>query len=153
METLDPRVRIVWVVAGLSTAFFLGGGVTVGLFFFAPDWVLAGPAVVVGLVALGVVFSVLRFRRWRYEVQADALFIERGVLTQVRTVVPYVRLQHVDTRRSPTERAVGLASVVVYTAGSRSADVSIPGLTPERADRLQTRLRELAIESEPEDAV
>jgi membrane protein YdbS with pleckstrin-like domain len=75
------------------------------------------------------------------------------VITHVRTVVPFVRVQHVDTQRGPVERALGLASVVVYTAGSRQADVTIPGLTPERADALQERLREMAIESEPEDAV
>ena len=84
----------------------------------------------------------------------DDLYLERGVLTRVNTVVPFVRVQHVDTQRGPVERAVGLASVVVYTAGSRGADVTIPGLTPDRADALQEKLRRLAIESEREsDAV
>jgi membrane protein YdbS with pleckstrin-like domain len=41
----------------------------------------------------------------------------------------------------------------VYTAGSRGADVSIPGLRPERAEALRQQLRDLAIESEGEDAV
>jgi len=103
--------------------------------------------------ALGLVFAVLRYRRWRFELQADALYLERGVLTQVRTVVPFVRVQHVDTQRSPVERLLGLSSVVVYTAGSRSADVTLPGLTPDRADELQARLRELAVETDPGDAV
>ena len=69
------------------------------------------------------------------------------------TVVPYVRIQHVDASRGPVERAFGLATTVVYTAGSRGADVSIPGLSPERAEDLQTRLKQLAIAAEGEDAV
>ena len=76
------------------------------------------------------------------------------MFTEVRTIVPFVRVQHVDTQRGPIERAAGLSSVVVYTAGSRGADVTIPGLTPERAEALQEQLRRLAIESEREsDAV
>jgi membrane protein YdbS with pleckstrin-like domain len=67
--------------------------------------------------------------------------------------VPYVRVQHIDTSRGPIERAVGLSTLVVYTAGSRGADVTISGLTPPEADDLQTRLKVLAIESEGEDAV
>jgi membrane protein YdbS with pleckstrin-like domain len=90
---------------------------------------------------------------WRYEVREDSLYLERGVLTRVRTVVPFVRVQHVDTSRSPTERVVGLASTVVYTAGSRGADVSVPGLAPDDADDLRERLKRLAIRSEGEDAV
>lgn len=159
MERLDPRVRVVWLGGALVTAIVLGGLVA-GIALFTPDTVTPRSLTPVygvfafALVALlGGVFAVLRYRVFRFEVREDTLFIQRGVLTRVRTVVPYVRVQHVDTQRGPLERVVGLSTVVVYTAGSRGADVSIPGLTPERADELQASLRELAIESEPEDAV
>jgi hypothetical protein len=33
----------------------------------------------------------LRYRSWTYEVRDDAIYLERGVLTRVRTVVPFVR--------------------------------------------------------------
>ena len=75
------------------------------------------------------------------------------MITHVQTVAPYVRIQHVDASRGPIERAFGLATTVVYTAGSRSADVSIPGLSPERAEDLQARLKQLTIAAEGEDAV
>ncbi|PSQ46213.1 hypothetical protein BRD15_09660 [Halobacteriales archaeon SW_6_65_15] len=154
MEVLNPRVRLVWVVSALTSATFLGlGVVAAGRFVLGyGDWV--GVAVGTAVLALGVVFALLRYRVWRFEVRDDDLYLERGVLTRVNTVVPFVRVQHVDTQRGPVERAVGLASVVVYTAGSRGADVTIPGLTPDRADALQEKLRRLAIESEREsDAV
>jgi membrane protein YdbS with pleckstrin-like domain len=116
-----------------------------------PAWAPAAVFVVFG--GLGVTMAVLRYRAWRFEVREDSLYLERGVLTRVRTVVPFVRIQHVDTSRSPTERLAGLASTVVYTAGSRGADVSVPGLTPDDADDLRERLKRLAIRSEGEDAV
>jgi len=153
MERLDSRVRIAWAVGTLVSGFVLGTLVAVGLAAVAREWVPLGALVTLLVGALGLVLAVLRYRRWRFELQADALYLERGVLTQVRTVVPFVRVQHVDTQRSPVERLLGLSSVVVYTAGSRSADVTVPGLTPDRADELQARLRDLAAESDPGDAV
>jgi membrane protein YdbS with pleckstrin-like domain len=151
-RTLEPRIRWVWLLRSALAALVLGavvGAVSVAL--DAPVWV--GPAVFTVLFALGVTRAFLRYRSWSYRVRADSLFLDRGVLTRVRTVVPYVRIQHVDASRGPVERTFGLATVVVYTAGSRGADVSIPGLTPEDADDLQERLKRLAIAAEGEDAV
>ena len=153
MERLNPRVRIVWLVGALTSA------AVFAVVLLAIDTFLVGIgrwvaiAVFVAAAVLGGLFAVLRYRIWHFEVREDGLYIERGVVTRVKTIVPFVRVQHVDSQRGPVERAVGLGSVVVYTAGSRGADVTIPGLTPERADALQDRLRQLAIESEGEDAV
>ena len=105
------------------------------------------------MFVLGALHAVLLYRSWHYVVRENSLYLTRGVFTVVQTVVPYVRVQHIDTRRSALERALGLSSLVVYTAGSRGADVTIPGLTPDRAETLQSRLKRLAIESEDEDAV
>lgn len=153
MERLDPRIRLVWAGGALVTALVVGG-VATGIVLFLTDRSLwMGAAVGVVALVLGVVHALLRYRIWRFEVQEDALYLERGVLTRVRTVVPYVRIQHVDTQRGPLDRVVGIGSVVVYTAGSRGADVAIPGLDPDRATELQHRLRSLVGESESEDAV
>jgi membrane protein YdbS with pleckstrin-like domain len=153
MERLDARVRVVWaVVAVLSGAVVGAAGWLVDAHVVAVgSWV--GPTLGAAVAVAGVAYAVLLYRSWRFVLEDDALYIERGVFTRVRTVAPFVRVQHVDSRRGPVERLAGLASVVVYTAGSRGADVSIPGLTPERADALQGQLRRLAIESESEDAV
>ncbi|WP_135830365.1 PH domain-containing protein [Halorussus halobius] len=154
METLNPRVRLVWAVGAVVTATALGAvAAAVDRFVFAVGVPLVVAVAGLALVA-GVVHATLRYRIWRFAVREDDLYLERGVVTRVNTVVPFVRVQHVDTQRGPVERTLGLASVVVYTAGSRGADVTVPGLTPERADELQERLRRLAIESEREsDAV
>jgi membrane protein YdbS with pleckstrin-like domain len=152
-RTLEPSIQAVWVLQGAISSVVLGLIVAVA-FLFAPvggPWVGAAVALVVFL--LSIVFAVLRYRIWSYQLRTDSLLLQRGVVTRVTTVAPYVRIQHVDVRRGPTERAFGLATTVVYTAGSRGADVSIPGLTPERAEDLQTRLKQLAIAAEGEDAV
>jgi membrane protein YdbS with pleckstrin-like domain len=153
MEALNPRVRFVWLGGTLLTALVLGAAAAAVDRFVVAVGVWAVAAVGVAALVLGVAYVVLRYRAWRFEIRDDDLYLERGVFTRVTTVVPFVRVQHVDTQRGPVERLLGLGSVVVYTAGSRGADVTIPGLTPDRATDLQRRLRNLAIESESEDAV
>jgi membrane protein YdbS with pleckstrin-like domain len=150
MERLDPRVRYTWAVGALVGALVLGVALALVGGFLQVDWLWLLALLV---VPPGLAHAVLRYRRWRFAFDEDALYLERGVVTEVETSVPFVRVQHVDTRRGPLERLLGLASVVVYTAGSRGADVSIPGLRPERAEALRQQLRDLAIESEGEDAV
>lgn len=151
-QKLDRRVQVPWLLGTVVSALVLGilAGVA-GFFGNVGVW----PGLVVGFVtlALGVAHTIVRYRIWRYEVRSDALYLERGVLTRVKTVVPHVRIQHVDASRGPLERTLGLSTVVVYTAGSRGADVTVPGLTRRQADDLQTRLKHLAIAAEGEDAV
>ena len=153
MESLHPRIRLLWIAQGAITAVVLG--VVLAL---VDQWIADVPTVAIAGVAafallLGIVYAVRLYQVWKFELQNDALYLERGVVTFVETAVPFVRVQHVDTQFGPIERALGLSSVVVYTAGSRNADVRIPGLTPDRARDLQDTLRELAVESEADDAV
>ena len=58
----------------------------------------------------------------------------------VLSVQPLNRLQHVDLQRGPLERMYGLASLVLYTAGTSSASISIPGLAAAEAERLRDHL-------------
>nr|WP_254837631.1 PH domain-containing protein [Natronomonas marina] len=152
-RTLDPTIQQVWLLQAVVPSLVLGGLVAVALAFLPVGAPWMGVVVAAAVFVVSAVFAVLRYRSWSYEVREDSLYLERGVVTNVRTVVPYVRIQHVDASRGPIERAFGLATTVVYTAGSRGADVSIPGLSPERADDLQARLKQLAIAAEGEDAV
>ncbi|WP_138006446.1 PH domain-containing protein [Halalkalirubrum salinum] len=152
MNALQPRIRILWVGRAIISAGIVGGvGYAAATYTDVPvEW----PIAIAGLLlVVGVLHALLRYRNWRYEIREDSLYLERGVLTEVRTAVPLVRIQHVDSRRSALERLVGLASTVVYTAGSRGADVRIPGLTPDDASALRERLKRLAIEADGEDAV
>lgn len=151
-RSLDAAVQIQWGIRTAIGALILGfiASAILGVFDFAPEF---GSIVVGVFLVLGVIWVGLRYRVWVYQIREDSVYLERGVLTHVRTIVPYVRIQHVDTSRSPLERALGLSTLVVYTAGSRGADVTIPGLKPDEARDLQNRLKELAIEAEGDDAL
>ncbi len=152
-RTLDPTIQRVWVLQAVVPSLVLGGLAGAAFVFLPVGEAWVGTVVATAVFALAAVLAVLRYRSWAYEIRDDSLYLERGVITNVTTVVPYVRIQHVDASRGPIERTFGLATTVVYTAGSRGADVSIPGLSPERAEDLQNRLKQLAIAAEGEDAV
>ncbi len=152
-RTLEPTIQAVWLLQAVVPSLVIGGLLAAGFAFLPVGDPWMGGVVALAVFLVAAALAVLRYRSWAYEVREDSLYLERGVITNVRTVVPYVRIQHVDASRGPVERAFGLATTVVYTAGSRGADVSIPGLTPERAEDLQARLKRLAIAAEGEDAV
>jgi membrane protein YdbS with pleckstrin-like domain len=153
MESLHPRVRLLWAGRTAVAALVLLGIVALVDRLVVPLPLALAAAGWAVLVGVGIVHAVLAHRIWRFALEDDALFLVRGVLTRTDTSVPYVRVQHVDTTRGPVERSIGLASVVVYTAGTRGADITVPGLRPERATELRERLRDLAGESEATDAV
>lgn len=154
MQRVEPRARFVWAARALVPAAVVGGALWVVRRFFVMTFPGYLPAAGFVLVAtLGVAHALGRYRRFRFDLREDELYLERGVVTHVSTLVPFVRVQHVDSRRGPVERATGLASVVVYTAGSRGADVRIPGLSPVRATELRDHLRDLAVTTEDDDAV
>jgi membrane protein YdbS with pleckstrin-like domain len=154
METLHERVRLQWSLRALIFAAVLAGiayGATLLFDFATVVPLVVGAFTLIGLLGVGYAFAL--YRRWRFDLEPDALYLVRGVVTHVETAVPYVRVQHVDTQRTPLDRLLGVSRVVVYTAGSRGADVTVPGLTVERARALRNELRELAVEAEPDDAV
>lgn len=106
---------------------------------------LAGIGYAVGLVAAGtaaVAVPYLRYRRWRYEIRERDLFLSRGSLFFVLTLVPFDRIQYVETHQGPLDLAFGLMQLVVYTAAGRAA--RIPGLDPSEADSLREELATVA---------
>src|SRR4029079_8699934 len=71
-------------------------------------------AIFAGLVICVVAIPTLRWRRWRSDMRDDGLDIPHGTFTVRRTLVPWIRVQHVDTRRGALEQMFGLATVVVH---------------------------------------
>jgi membrane protein YdbS with pleckstrin-like domain len=101
--------------------------------------------IVVGLALVTAwMWAPLEYQSWSYQVREQQLWAQRGVLSRTTSVIPYVRIQHVDTRQDVVERALGLARVVVFTAGIRGAELVLPGLPADEANQLRDRLAELA---------
>ncbi len=147
MQPLDPRVQTVWrLAAGLRY-----GALGIAALCFDAVRVFSDTRTVplglaTALVALAaaahlIVYVPRRYRAWRYVLDADALVLARGVITRTETVVPVVRVQHIDVRQGLVEREHGLARLVVHTAGTHDASVTLPGLAFADAEALRDTLR------------
>ena len=101
------------------------------------------PVAVVILAALVVSIAPQRiYRRLRYRLTGQVLQVLRGWLFHTDTVVPLVRVQHLDVTRGPFDKLFGTASLVIHTAGTHNSIVALPGLSPARAGEMRDVIRE-----------
>lgn len=98
---------------------------------------------VIGLIAFsGLVVAPDRiYRRLGYAIDKRLLRTVRGWLFHTDTVVPFVRVQHIDVTRGPFDKMFGTATLVVHTAGTHNSIVTLPGLLPERAAEIRDAIR------------
>lgn len=81
------------------------------------------------------------WRRLGYRLYPRLLQVVRGWLFHTDTVVPFVRVQHIDVTRGPFDKLFGTASLVVHTAGTHNSIVTLPGLAPDRAAEIRDLIR------------
>ncbi|AHF99218.1 membrane protein [Halostagnicola larsenii XH-48] len=142
-DRVHPRVRIVWAIKWM-----LGGVVAavVGTVVLSSgsDLETLLLAVAAASPVVGVVLALVRYRRFRYAVTDEGVYVRRGLLTVNETVVPPESIQQVDVDEPLLSRPFGLVSVRIYTAGTFGGRVAISGLARETATDLADRLDRLA---------
>jgi membrane protein YdbS with pleckstrin-like domain len=82
------------------------------------------------------------YQRLRYGLNERLLQVVRGWLFHTDTIVPFVRVQHLDVTRGPLDKMFGTATLIVHTAGTRNSIVTVPGLAPGRAAEIRDIIRE-----------
>ncbi len=150
LHRLDPRAlqlarvawRITWVCLGLP-AFAIAAGVGFGA--RPPGWVSvllwSGASVGAVLFAwLAHVWPDAEHRHAAYRVTPDGIEIQGGVLWRSVVSVPRSRVQHTDVSQGPLQRRYGLATLLIYTAGTDHAQVDLRGLDHATALRIRDHL-------------
>lgn len=143
-EALPPKARWAYMLAsvlgfGLPAT---GAAITLGILFRdRGDWVVVALALAwVAVLALAATLGHVRHRRTRFVLDEVGLRIRRGLWWRSETLVPRSRVQHMDLERGPIERMLGLASLVVHTAGTRMNAVRLAGMDAVRGREVRNDL-------------
>lgn len=135
-----PMIQVInwiWTAITMVPAFILS--------YFAADleWY---HGVIISLsvwTLVGLIFHAYNrayIKRYHYGLSEEGLMINRGVFWRQMICLPRNRVQHIDITTGPFERKRGLSKLVVHTAGTRDASVTLHGLTAEGASDLRTEL-------------
>src|SRR5690606_4896603 len=146
---VDARTIAVWRWAALIGSVPFAGAAAVFTISMA---IAGGPvgdvlwiAYPLLLVALGVNawwYPAARYRRLRYRLDSLGITITDGILWRTQSSLARVRIQHTDISQGPLQRRYGVATLKLYTAGSRFTKIELPGLACDDAVKLRDRLLE-----------
>ncbi|WP_100330089.1 PH domain-containing protein [Bacillus xiapuensis] len=149
----EPKKRIseqaltVWKIYGIIST-VLAWLVLAGLGVFGyyqewPFWV-AAPLIILGLLTAFLFIYLmpkLRWKRWRYEVREQEIELQHGVFIIRRTLIPMIRVQHVDTEQGPILKRYGLSEIKISTAATVH---EIPAVEMAEAEEMRQVISALA---------
>ncbi|WP_299195459.1 PH domain-containing protein [uncultured Erythrobacter sp.] len=145
LTLLHPNYKLVMrvgaLLAGLAimiAALIIDGGLRNEL--DTPFGIISGPALIIAII-IGFRVPVARYNARGYQISRDRLRVVRGVWWHSDTIVPFGRVQHIDVDQGPLERALGIATMTLHTAGSHNASVRLPGLGHELAVEMREAIR------------
>lgn len=105
-----------------------------------PSGLLTVAAWLLGAIAVVTIPS-RRAQRWGFKIGDGQLRVARGWLFRTDTIVPFVRVQHIDVGQGPVERWFGLSHLVVHTSGTHNSTVTLPGLHADLAAAMRETIR------------
>lgn len=92
------------------------------------------------LVWLAVVWPKRSYDATSYIVDEAGIEISYGVYWRAIVAVPRSRVQHIDVQQGPLRRKFGLATLVIYTAGTDHSSVELENLEHQVAVTLRDQL-------------
>ena len=156
---LDPRVIPLRRIIGWIMTVSMAGAslLAMPIVWFVNDlgwlWLalmfVAWAIIVVVLAWFAHRWPAIDYRHTFYRVDEQGIEIREGVYWRTIVNVPRSRVQHTDVSQGPLQRSRGLGTLVIYTAGTDHARVTLVGLGYETA----LRIREHLLPKDASDAV
>jgi membrane protein YdbS with pleckstrin-like domain len=124
---------IVWLIIG------------VGLIIFLLFLDIAYPSLynLIGLAGLSLILAFsfwavyVGFGKKGYALRQRDIIYKKGIFWKSLTTIPFNRVQHCEVKQGPIDRIFDLSQLNIFTAGGSQSDLTIPGLTPEKAQALK----------------
>lgn len=118
--------------------------------------ILSFPYILIAMIAwsvvtgLAVVFSVKGYDYQGFALREKDIIYKSGILFRSTVIVPFNRVQHCEIEQGPIDRMFDLAELSIFTAGGSASDISVPGLTLEKANAMKKFITNRTIEDEEE---
>jgi membrane protein YdbS with pleckstrin-like domain len=87
--------------------------------------------------ALSMTYTILSDKRKLYSLREQDLSYRSGLIFRKTVSQPMLRIQHVELKRGPIDRKVGLAKLQVFSAGGALHTFEIPGLPLKTAENIR----------------
>ena len=148
-KQLPPAIKKVWLARSIITlvVWLIVLAVAIGVCVWLSWWgtwqtVLAVIIAALAFINFLVTALLINYNyRWtRYQIDRDTFSVQKGYFFRSLTVVPYTRVQHIETEQGPLLRHYGLVSLTVSTAVDTH---EIPGLTPPEAQSVLEQIASL----------
>ena len=139
---LDKKIKLIWFLPAIYIIVFLNIIFLITIFFTHTEQkflFLDKNLAVVLFFLLTIIFIGLPWYIWvhleyisfTYELAQNELIIRSGIITRHTIVIPYLRIQNINSTRTLLERLVGLATLQIETAGTNvgASEAFLPGIT------------------------
>ncbi len=94
-------------------------------------------AIIISLYAIFHLMQYLGFFKRKYALRERDISFSHGLINHSTTTVPFDRIQHVEIEERFLPRILGLASIHIYTAGNSGSDLSIKGVSIDKANSIK----------------
>jgi uncharacterized protein len=130
-------LRVEWLISTLVLAVIAAVLIiTISSVRNSYGWmILAGTVVIISF--LHYLFQSKGFPYKTFAVREKDITYRYGWITRSIKICPFNRIQNCNLQSGPLERKYGLATLVIFTAGSDGADMRIPGLLQEDAENMR----------------
>lgn len=150
MKKLHPHAKVLFYLSGVIAWVFILGIILIPISIPLALESEIGIGVIFFLFFIGLIVAVITplpfahliYESYRYELQKDRVYIERGVIWKKYVSIPYERVQNVDILRGPLARMLELSDLQIQTAGATHLLVEgrIPGISVEEANTLKEQI-------------
>ncbi len=147
LSPVEPRHYTQVLIETATIAVILISILSVFLIFVATIPLHIAAIVIPALLLIGSTITWLRYTHAKaigYAACRHELVMQTGIFWVKRISLPYTRLQHISLSQGPLERKFNLRTLKCFSAGSGSAEIELPGLESETAEKLRQHLLTMA---------
>lgn len=137
MKRLDENAKKSWCVSRLIAFVIFAIAIVTGWFFLKDEigkyiWIyyLTGGLILLFRLISALVYPTIEYKQWAYSIDEDKVQIVHGIYFITTSIVPILRIQHIEVQQGPLNRMFSLANIIIKTAGG---SISIPGLHKDEA--------------------